>query len=162
MSKLASAFGKDFLKNKDKVRTRTFDLGGHTFKVKVPLTSEFEIMQERMKVVDEEKVATYYKDLTKDLEKYRDEPDADMKCEFVEDDIFVDGRSMKEAARNKLIAENRITEMFRLLVPEEQNFDMETITYEMVEELFPFAVQMQMVEMIGKTVSPNYEVQKGK
>lgn len=162
MSKLASAFGKDFLKNKDKVRTRTFDLGGHTFKVKVPLTSEFEIMQERMKVVDEEKVATYYKDLTKDLEKYRDEPDADMKCEFVEDDIFVDGRSMKEAARNKLIAENRITEMFRLLVPEEQNFDMGTITYEMVEELFPFAVQMQMVEMIGKTVSPNYEAQKGK
>ena len=162
MSKLASAFGKDFLKNKDKVRTRTFDLGGHTFKVKVPLTSEFEIMQERMKVVDEETVETYYKDLTKDLEKYRGNPDPDVKCEFLEDDIVIDGRSMKEAARNKIIAENRITEMFRLLVPEEKDFDMETITYSMVEELFPFAVQMQMVEMIGKTVSPNYEAQKGK
>jgi hypothetical protein len=162
MSKFASAFGKDFLKNKDKVRTRTFDLGGHTFKVKVPLTSEFEIMQERMKIVDEEKVETYYKELTKELEKYRDSSDAELKCEFIDDDIVVDGRSMREAARNKIIAENRITEMFRLLVPEEKDFDMETITYPMVEELFPFAIQMQMVEMIGKTVSPNYEAQKGK
>jgi len=162
MSKLASAFGKDFLKNKDKVRIRTFDLGGHTFKVKVPLTSEFEIMQERMKVVDEEKVEKYYKEITKDLEKYREKPDTDLKCEFLENDIVIDGRSMREAAKNKIIAENRITEMFKLLVPEEKDFDMETITYAMVEELFPFAIQMQVVEMIGKVVSPNYETQKGK
>jgi ribosomal protein S17E len=162
MSKLASAFGKDFVKNKDKVRTRTFDLGGHTFKVKVPLTSEFEIMQERMKVVDDEKVEKYYKEITKDLEKYREKPDADLKCEFLENDIVIDGRSMREAAKNKIIAENRITEMFKLLVPEEKDFDMETITYAMVEELFPFAIQMQVVEMIGKVVSPNYETQKGK
>lgn len=162
MSKLASAFGKDFLKNKDKVRTRTFYLGGHTFKVKVPLTSEFEIMQERMKVVDEEKSAIYYKEITKDLEKYRDKNDTEIKCEFLEDDIVVDGRSMREAAKNKVITENRITEMFRLLVPEEKDFDMSTITYQMVEELFPFAIQMQIVEMIGKTISPNYEAQKGK
>lgn len=162
MTSLASAFGKDFLKNKDKVRTRTFDLGGHTFKVKVPLTSEFELMQERMKVVDDEKAANYYKELTKDLEKYRENPEPELKCEFLEDDIVIDGRSMREAARNKIIAENRITEMFRLLVPEEKDFDMGTITYPMIEELFPFAIQMQMVEMIGKTVSPNYEAQKGK
>lgn len=162
MTSLASAFGKDFLKNKDKVRTRTFDLGGHTFKVKVPLTSEFELMQERMKVVDEEKATNYYKELTKDLEKYRENPEPELKCEFFEDDILIDGRSMREAARNKIIAENRITEMFRLLVPEEKDFDMGTITYSMIEELFPFAIQMQMMEMIGKTVSPNYEAQKGK
>lgn len=162
MTSFAAAFGKDFLKNKDKVRTRTFELGGHTFKVKVPLTSEFEIMQERIKNVDEEKVNKYYKDLTKDFDKVKDEQNQDLKCEFLEDDIVVDGRSLKEAARNKVIAENRITEMFKLLVPEEKDFDMETITYKMIEELFPFAIQMQIVEMVGKTVSPNYEAQKGK
>jgi ribosomal protein S17E len=162
MTKLASAFGKDFLKNKDKVRTRTFELGGHTFKVKVPLTSEFEIMQERMKVVDEEKVNKYYQELTKDFVAFKDKPSTEVKCEFFDDDIIVDGRSIKEAAKNKVIAENRITEMFKLLVPEEKDFDMATITYEMIEELFPFAIQMQVVEMVGKTVSPNYEEQKGK
>lgn len=162
MNQLASAFGKDFIKNKDKVRTRTFTLGGHTFKVKVPLTSEFETMQERMKIVDEEKAKKYYSEITKDLEKYRDNPSSELKCEFLEDDIVIDGRSMKEASQNKVITENRITEMFRLLVPEEKDFDMETITYPMIEELFPFAIQMQMVEMIGKTVSPSYEAQKGK
>ena len=52
MNQLANAFGKDFVKNKEAVRTRTFTLGGHTFKVKVPLTSEFEAMQERIKVID--------------------------------------------------------------------------------------------------------------
>jgi hypothetical protein len=162
MSKLASAFGKDFVKNKDKVRTRSFTLGGHTFKVKVPLTVEFELMQERMKVLDESKIEQYYKDLTKDLEKYRGEKDQTIKCEWLENDVILDGRSMREAAKNKVIAENRITEMFKMLVPEESGFDMSTITYAMVEELFPFAVQLQLVEEISKTISPNYEAQKGK
>lgn len=162
MNKLASAFGKDFVKNKDKVRTRSFTLGGHTFKVKVPLTVEFELMQERMKAFDETKVEQYYKDLTKDLEKFRGEKDLAVKCEWVENDVIVDGRSMREAAKNKLLMEGRITEMVKMLVPEESGFDMSTITYAMIEELFPFAVQMQLVEEIGKTISPNYEAQKGK
>ena len=42
------------------VRTRSFELGGHTFKVKVPLTAEFEAMQERMKVVSDENVNKYF------------------------------------------------------------------------------------------------------
>jgi hypothetical protein len=162
MNKLATAFGKDFIKHKDMVRTRAFVLGGHTFKVKVPLTVEFEAMQERIKMIDDAIVETYYKQLTKDLEKFKGDTSKDIKCEWLEDDVILDGRSMREAAKNKLIAENRITEMFKMLVPEEQGFDMGTITYSMVEELFPFPVQLQLVEEIAKTISPAYEVQKGK
>ena len=40
MTNLSQAFGSKF--NKDLIRTRTFELGGHTFKVKVPLTAEYE------------------------------------------------------------------------------------------------------------------------
>lgn len=158
MNSLANALGKDFVKKKEAVRIRTFELGGHTFKVKVPLTVEFEVMQERMKTVDQEKIEKYYKDITKELQK-------DNKIEgivFTDDDILVDKRSMRETAKNKAIAEQRITEFFKLLVPDDDKFDMNTITYEMVEELFPFPIQMQIMEEISRVVSIQYEVQKGK
>lgn len=158
MNSLANALGKDFVKKKESVRIRTFELGGHTFKVKVPLTVEFELMQERMKALDEEKIEKYYQDITKDLQK-DNEVDG---ITFTDDDVFVDNRSMREAAKNKLIAEQRITEFFKLLVPEEDGFDMNTITYEMIEELFPFPIQMQIMEEISRVVSIQYEAQKGK
>lgn len=160
MNNLANALGKDFVKKKEAVRIRTFELGGHTFKVKVPLTAEFEVMQQRMKEIDEAKVEEYYKELVKDLEKHRKTPKEGV--EFKEDDILLDGRSMKEAARNKLIAEQRITELFKLIVPEQEGFDMNTITYPMIEELFPFPIQMQVIEEISRVVSVQYEAQKGK
>ena len=52
--------------------------------------------------------------------------------------------------------------MFKLLVPEETDFDMKDLTYEMVEELFPFAIQMQMMQLISDTISPSYTEAKGK
>ena len=162
MNTLASALGKKFVEHKELVRTRQFTLGGHTFKVKVPLTAEYEAMQINMKTLDESKVIEYYQELTKELEQFRENPNNELKVDFQENDIFVDGRSMMEAARNKLSTEVRITEMFKLLVPEEQGFDMATITYAMIEELFPFPIQMQVIEEISKTVSPNYEETKGK
>lgn len=162
MNQLATAFGKNFLKHKDMVRTRAFELGGHTFKVKVPLTAEFEAMQERMKQVDDERVNKYYAQLTDGLAPLKNAKETSVKCEWLENDVLLDGRSMRETAKNKILLENRITEMCKLLVPEEQDFDMNTITYEMIEELFPFAIQMQLVDEISKTVSPSYETQKGK
>ena len=160
MNNLANALGKDFVKKKEAVRIRTFELGGHTFKVKVPLTAEFEVMQQRMKEIDEAKVEEYYKELVKDLEPHRKTPKEGI--EYKENDILLDGRSMKEAARNKLIAEQRITELFKLIVPEQEGFDMNTITYPMIEELFPFPIQMQVIEEISRVVSVQYEAQKGK
>lgn len=156
MNQFANALGKDFLKNKDMVRTRTFSMGGHTFKVKVPLTVEFEAMQKRIAEVDDKKVEQYYKEIAEPLLVGGD------KIEIQENDVLVDGRSIREAAKNKVQMQTRITEMFKLLVPEEKGFDMETITYEMVEELFPFPVQVQLIEKIGEVISPAYTETKGK
>lgn len=162
MNKLANALGKDFVKKKDAVRTRSFVMGGHTFKTKIPLAAEFELMQEKMKELDPHRLEEYYKDLIKDLEKYRGKKDNTVKIEFLDDDVVLEGRSMKEAAKNKLVAEMRITEMFKLLVPEDGSFNMDTITYPMIEELFPFPIQMQVIEEISRVISPSYEAVKGK
>ena len=94
-------------------------------------------------------------DLIKDLEEGEN-------CHITEDDVLVDGNSMKAAATNKRILEQRITELFRLLVPEEPDFDMANITYPMIDELFPLPIQLQVIKSISETVSPGYEEAKGK
>jgi hypothetical protein len=149
MSQFAAALGSKFVENKDAIRIRSFELAGHTFKVKVPLTSEFEAMQKRMLEINESEVEQFYRDLIGEM------PEED-------GDVVVEGRSMREAARNKALVRNRITEMFKMLVPEDKGFDMGTITYEMIEELFPFPVQMQVIEEISHVVSPSYTESRGK
>jgi hypothetical protein len=51
MTRLSSAFGSNY--TADSLRTKTFELGGHTFKVRVPLTKEMEAIQERIENIDE-------------------------------------------------------------------------------------------------------------
>ena len=40
MTKLASAFGEKYQAQRKQLLTRTFELGGHIFKVKIPLVVE--------------------------------------------------------------------------------------------------------------------------
>ena len=154
MNGFSQALGSKF--NKDALRTRSFEFNGHTFKVRVPLTAESDAMFERLKNADETLVEKYYKDLSKDITEPSDN------VQITDNDVIIDGRSLRDAAKNKVLIQARITEMVKLLVPEEEGFDMSTITYDMVDELFPFAIQMQLMELIGETVSPNYNTTKGK
>jgi len=160
MNQLAQAFGKKF--DKETVRTKSFEYGGHNFKVKVPLTSEYEALFEAVKIVDDAKVKQYYDDLTKQFLENKNKLDPELGVVFKDDDVEIQGRSMMDTAKNKAITENRIVAMIRLLVPEEKDFDMSTITYAMVEELFPFSVQLELVELIGEVISPSYKDTKGK
>ena len=101
-------------------------------------------------------------ELSKELIANKDKATEEIKVEFQENDVVIEGRSMREAATNKALTQLRIVEMFKMLVPEEKGFDMATITYDMIEELFPFAVQMQIIDRISQTISPTYNESKGK
>ena len=160
MNQLSQAFGKKF--DQEAVRTKSFEYGGHTFKVKVPLTSEYEALFEAVKIVDDAKVKQYYDELTKQFIENKDKLDPELGVVFKDNDVEIQGRSMMDTAKNKAITENRIVAMVRLLVPEEKDFDMSTITYDMVEELFPFSVQLELIESIGEVISPSYKDTKGK
>ena len=162
MNTLSKAFGKKFDQNKDLVRIRSFDFNGHTFKVKVPLTSEYEAMMLRVNEADEEKVEKYYTELTKTFIENKDNLDPELGVIFRENDVELQGRSLRHTAKTKVITENQITAMVQMLVPEEKDFDMSTITYEMVEELFPFSVQMELLQRISEVISPSYKETKGK
>lgn len=160
MSNLSSAFGKKF--NKDIIRTRSFDFNGHTFKVRVPLSAEYEAILKETQEVDEAKVDKYYNELSKEFIEKKDTIKPEDDVVFSDTDIVVQGRSLKETAKNKILTDNRILAMIKLLVPEEKDFDMATITYEMVDELFPFSVQLELLERIGDVISPSYSTTKGK
>jgi len=163
MNNFSKALGDKFELNKEALRTRKFEFNGHTFKVKVPLTVETDAISERTNNLDEVKLNEYYAELTKEFtDNKADILDKTKDIEFTETDVIVKGRSLRETAKNKLLMETRILEMFKLLVPEEEGFDMNTITYSMIEELFPFTIQMQLLELISDTISPSYKETKGK
>lgn len=159
MTKFSSAFGDKYQSNKKNLLTRTFELGGHIFKVRIPLVSESEKIYRKVSEPDEETIENIYQTITAPLQQYKDNQTEEFK--FTENDILVEGRSMREAAKNKAITESRITEFFKLLVPELEGASLEDLTYKDIEEEFPISVQMQIVEKIGDVISPTYRETRG-
>lgn len=159
MTKFASAFGEKYQSNRKNLLTRTFELGGHIFKVRIPLLAESEEIYRKVSDPDEATIENIYKTITLPLQQFKDNQTEEFK--FTEDDILVEGRSMREAAKNKAITEGRITEFFKLLVPELEGASLEDLTYKDIEEEFPISVQMQIVEKIGEVISPTYREARG-
>ena len=106
MNRLEQAFGQSFVDAKQEIRTRQFELGGHIFKVKIPLTVEYEAMQKRLSAPDAGAVESRYIEVTRDLIATRLEGSESFGLEFKEDDILVHGKSMREAATNHVLLEN--------------------------------------------------------
>jgi hypothetical protein len=156
MSKLASALGKKYEENRLSVLTRSFELGDHTFKVRVPSVSEIEAIYNYFKNPNEEKVEQEYQKMLKEFGGLQEKEGVEVK----ENDVVIEGRSMKETAKNKHILQHRIVEYIKFLIPETGS--LEDITYEDVEAEFPLSVQMTLVEKINEVISPEYKDIKSK
>lgn len=159
MTKFSSAFGDKYQTNRKNLLIRSFELGGHTFKVRIPLVVESDAIYKKVSEPDEETIEKVYQEITKPLRQFENNQTEEF--QFTDNDILVDGRSMREAARNKAITEARITEFFKLLVPEMEGVTLEDLTYADIEEEFPISVQMQIVEKIGEVISPTYREARG-
>lgn len=155
MSKFSQAFGKQYEKNRTSILSRSFEMGNHTFKARVPSVGELEAIYNFDISPDHEWVEEAYQELTKNLTF---EADNMVKTET---DITIDGRSMRDAARNKVILQQRITQYFKLLVPENGE-SLEDLTYSDIEQEFPLAIQMQFVDRINEVISPDYKETRGK
>lgn len=159
MTKFSLAFGDKYQTNRKNLLIRSFELGGHTFKVRIPLVAESDEIYKKVSEPDEETIEKVYQEITKPLRQFENNQTEEFK--FTDNDILVDGRSMREAAKNKAITEARITEFFKLLVPEMEGVTLEDLTYADIEEEFPISVQMQIVEKIGEVISPTYREARG-
>jgi hypothetical protein len=159
MTKLSSAFGEKYQAKRKDLLTRSFVLNGHTFKVRIPLVIESDAIYKKVSNPDDETIEKIYQEITAPLRQFENNQTEDF--EFTDTDILVEGRSMREAAKNKAITEARITEFFKLLVPEMEGVTLEDLTYTDIEEEFPIAVQMLIVEKIGEVISPTYREARG-
>jgi len=132
------------------IRIRSFTLGGQNFRVRVPLASE---MEEISRLVDIVNSDAKFEEMSKPLREINDQE----KINITDDDVLVDGKSIKELAKLTVQTEQRILQMIRLLVPAQDGFDMNEISYEDINAEFPFAVQLEIMRKIAEVISPGYE-----
>lgn len=156
MSKLGNALGKKYEENRLSVLTRSFELGDHTFKVRVPSVAEIEAIYNYFKNPNQEKIELEYQNMLKEFQGLKEKEGVEIK----DDDMIIDGRSIRETAKNKHILQHRIVEYIKFLIPETGS--LEDITYEDVEAEFPLSVQMTLVEKINEVISPDYKDIKSK
>jgi hypothetical protein len=161
MTKLSQVLGEKYKAKRQNVFTRTFELGGHTFKVRIPFVAESDQIYQKVNNPDEAHIERIYKQLIEPLLALKDQADIDSEIVFAEDDVIVKGRSMKEAAKNKAMTENRVVEYIKLLVPEQPDLSLDDLTYEEVEAEFPWTVQLALIEKISEAISPGYKETRG-
>jgi len=162
MTRLGSALGANYEQMRREILTRKFELGGFTFKVRIPLVAETDALYKRITDPAPELIDAAYNELTEPLLKFKEDAEAtEAGFTFLENDIFVQGKSMREAAKNKVMTEQRIVEYIRLLVPENPENSLADITYADVEAEWPLNVQLALCEKIGEVISPTYKETKG-
>ena len=151
MSRIQSAFGDSYQKASAHLRTKTFELGGHVFKVRIPLTKEMELIETTITTIDDEVLKQRYEKMSS---SFREGVVLDGVL-VTDDDVIIEGRSTKELARSVILMEQRIVEYIKLLVPE--NGDWNGLTYEEVESEWPMTVQLEMIAKISETIQPGYK-----
>jgi hypothetical protein len=162
MTKLSSAFGSNYQQMRREILTRKFELGGFTFKVRVPLVAETDAIYRRIQEPSENRIQEIYQSLVAPLLKYKEDPEAaESGFEFLENDTLVQGKSLREAAKNKAMTEARILEYVRLLVPENPENSLDDISYADIEAEWPLNVQLSLCEKIGEVISPTYKEVRG-
>mgnify|MGYP000564836130 CR=1 FL=1 len=159
MSKISSALGSSYEQKRREILTRKFELGGHTFKVRIPLVAESDAIYKRIMEPDEIRIEELYQQMVGPLETFKDQETEEF--EFVGNDVLVQGRSLREAAKIKAQTETRIVEYIKLLVPELEGASLEDLTYADVESEWPLNVQLALCEKIGEVISPGYKETRG-
>lgn len=151
MSRIQSAFGDSYQKASAHLRTKSFELGGHVFKVRIPLTKEMEQIEEAITTIDDQALEQRYEKMSA---SFRSGALIDG-VEITDNDVIVEGRSTKDLVRQVILMEQRIVEYIKLLVPE--NGDWSGLTYEEVDAEWPMTVQLEMIAKITEAIQPGYK-----
>ena len=139
--KLSQAFGETL-----SLRIKPFELAGKTFRVRIPVAKEIADMEDRITKIDDAKFSVRYDKAVAGLEGEG--------VEKIDGDLLFEGKSTKELIRSALQVENRITELFKLLVPVDG--EISDLTYEDIEAELPFTVQLEMIRAIQSVIQPGY------
>lgn len=171
MGKLANKLGKSYeiVADQSKIKRVTVDLGDVKFdiRIRVPLKKEMEEINAKIVSPSEERINKIYEKFAAPLRATLEEGGKDFleainkdrkAIEVLDDDLIVDGKSVKQIANFAAIDETRVEEYFHLLVSETN--EPVTETYEEINAEFPeFAVQ-EILKAIDQAVKPDYKTVK--
>jgi hypothetical protein len=149
MSRIQSAFGDSY--QKAHLRTKTFELGGHVFKVRIPLTKEMEQIEQAIETINTDELQARYEKMSASFRTGT----VIEGIEITEDDVIIEGRSTKDLVSKIIMMENRMVQFVRLLVPETGTLD--DITYEEIDAEWPMAIQLEMLAKITESIQPGYK-----
>lgn len=166
-NKLGASYEK--VKAETKLKTIHIDLEEVKFdlKVRVPLKKEMEEITAKILTPDQKRVDKIFKRLTDPMIKALDEGGEDFvkalndkKQTLVktDDDLIVDGTSVRQVANFSAIEENKVEQYFHLLVSETGEPVNES--YEQIIEEFPEFVIREIVAEIDKAIKPDYKTVK--
>lgn len=167
----AKKLGKSYEMVRDQAKTKkiTIELGEVKFNlnVRIPLKREMEELTEKITNPSVEKVNEIYTRLTKSLKASLDEGGEDFikainsekeTIKVSEDDIVLDGTSMKQVASMTAIWENQVEEFFHLLISD--NGEAITETFAEISEEFPEQIIKEIVSQIDQAIRPDYKTAK--
>lgn len=171
MGKLANKLGKSYeiVADQSKIKRVTVDLGDVKFdiRIRVPLKKEMEEINAKIVSPSEERINKIYDKFAAPLRATLEEGGKDFlealnkdrkAIEVLDDDLIVDGKSVKQIANFAAIDETRVEEYFHLLVSETN--EPVTENYEEITAEFPeFAVQ-EILKAIEQAIKPDYKTVK--
>lgn len=167
----ASKLGKSYEQVKDqaKIKKITIELGEVKFdlKVRIPLKQEMEDLLEKVANPSEEKIDALYEKLSKGVKDAIAEGgdeflkainDGKEVILVTDDDIIVDGTSIRQVAKITAINETQVEEYFHLL--QSENGEPITESYAQITEEFPDPIIKEIVKQIDSAIRPDYKTSK--
>ncbi len=151
MSKLGSLLGKEYENHKQSILTRTIKFNDATFRIVIPSVAKIEAIYNYRNSPNLEKIESIYQQLKANLVIKPED-----KVEEKENDIVVNGRSIRESATNTHLTQYQILEYFKFIVPQEGQ-DINTLTYEDINTEIPLQIQIEFMNKINEVLSPDYE-----
>ena len=151
MSKLGSLLGKEYEDHKQSILTRTLKFNDATFKIVIPSVAKIEAIYNYRNSPNLEKIESIYQQLKANLVIKPED-----KVEEKENDIVVNGRSIRESATNTHLTQYQILEYFKFIVPQEGQ-DINTLTYEDINTEIPLQIQIEFMNKINEVLSPDYK-----
>lgn len=165
---LSKKLGPAFEKTKDsiQIKTITVDLGDVKFdlQLRVPKKKEMEALNGRILSPSKERVDAAYekiagpmlKTLTEGGAEFLDALNKNKKTVIVsDDDLVVDGTSLRQVANFSAIEDARVEEYFHLLIS--QTGEPITETVEEIGEEFPEFAIKEIIQTIQNAISPDYK-----
>lgn len=139
----------------------------HELKVRVPVKREMEEMLKAIASPPQERIQAMFDSLAGSLKETIQTSDQDFltalnaeseKLRLTDNDVFVNGQSVRQLAAMTVIWQEQVERYFGLL--QSATGEPVTETFEQIAEEFPEQIIREIVSKIDKAIRPNYEETK--